>query len=50
MCVSDAVEEFLLYLGSVRGFSENTVLSYRNDLAQFMQMPHIGAQTDIGAV
>ena len=50
MTVSDATEEFLLYLGSVRGFSENTVLSYRNDLAQFMQMPHIGAQTDIGAV
>lgn len=50
MTVSDATEEFLLYLGSVRGLSENTVTSYQNDLAHFMAMEHIGAQTDIGAV
>lgn len=30
-------EEFLIYLGSVRGLSENTLLSYRQDLAHFCE-------------
>ena len=30
-------EEFLVYLGSVRGLSENTVLSYQQDLAHFCE-------------
>lgn len=50
MTLSDAAEEFLLYLGSVRGLSENTVTGYQNDLSQFMAMSHIGAEKDVGAV
>ncbi|MCR5725667.1 MAG: tyrosine-type recombinase/integrase [Treponema sp.] len=38
MTVHEATDEFLLYLGSVRGLSEHTVLSYRNDLLQFENM------------
>ncbi len=49
MTVSEAVDEFLLYLGSVRGMSENTVAGYRNDLGQFMGMEHIGGQSDMTA-
>ena len=49
MTVSETAEEFLLYLGSVRGMSENTVAGYRNDLTQFMGMEHIGAQADMDA-
>lgn len=33
--VTDAVEEFLLYLETIKGFSPNTVTSYRNDLEKF---------------
>lgn len=32
MTLHDLVEEFLLYLSSVRGLSENTIISYKNDL------------------
>ena len=34
MILSELVEEFLLYLSSVRGLSENTVTGYRNDLKE----------------
>ena len=34
MTLNELVEEFLLYLSSVRGLSDNTVVSYRNDLEQ----------------
>ncbi|WP_318660634.1 tyrosine-type recombinase/integrase [Treponema sp.] len=34
--ISDAVEEFLLYLETIKGYSSNTVNSYRNDLEKFM--------------
>ncbi|MBQ0163246.1 MAG: tyrosine-type recombinase/integrase [Treponema sp.] len=33
--VKDAVEEFLLYLETIKGYSANTVTSYRNDLEKF---------------
>lgn len=33
--VPDAVDEFLLYLETIKGFSPNTIISYRNDLEKF---------------
>lgn len=39
--VREAVDEFLLYLSSVRTLSDNTVTSYRNDYALFCAMDHI---------
>lgn len=35
--VSDAVAEFLLYLETIKGFSQHTVISYGNDLRKFQQ-------------
>lgn len=37
MILSELVEEFLLYLGAVRGLSENTVLGYKNDLKELQK-------------
>lgn len=37
MKLSELVDEFLIYLSTVRGLSDNTVVGYRNDLEQFMQ-------------
>lgn len=34
--ISDVIEEFLLYLESIKGYSSNTVISYKNDLEKFM--------------
>lgn len=34
MNLSEIVDEFLLYLSSVRGLAENTVLGYKNDLEE----------------
>lgn len=34
--VSDVVEEFLLYLESIKGYSFNTIVSYKNDLCKFV--------------
>lgn len=34
--VPDVVDEFLLYLETIKGFSPNTIVSYRNDLKKFM--------------
>lgn len=33
--VKDAVDEFLLYLETIKGYSANTVTSYKNDLEKF---------------
>lgn len=33
--VPDAVEEFLLYLETIKGFSPNTITAYKNDLEKF---------------
>lgn len=37
MILSELVDEFLLYLGAVRGLSENTVLGYKNDLKELQK-------------
>ncbi len=42
MTVKEAVEEFLLYIKSVKGMSDNTVLAYRKDLEKFISMSFIG--------
>lgn len=34
MVLSELIDEYLLYLSAIRGLSENTVISYRNDLEQ----------------
>lgn len=44
MTVSDAVDEYLLYIESVRTLSANTVTACRNDLIQFRDMSFIGAE------
>ena len=36
MTLHELTDEFLLYLGAVRGLSENTVKGYGNDLAQLL--------------
>ena len=33
--IPDVIDEFLLYLESVKGYSKNTVISYKNDLEKF---------------
>lgn len=33
--IKDVVDEFLLYLESIKGYSKNTVISYKNDLEKF---------------
>lgn len=37
MVLSELIDEFLLYIASVRGLSENTVAGYKNDLFQLQQ-------------
>ena len=48
--VPDAADEFILYLTSVRGLSENTAKGYRADLEQFTAMRHIKARATIDCV
>ena len=48
--VAQAVGDFLSYLASVKGLSENTVSSYRNDLLTFSAMEQIGAEKQVSAV
>lgn len=50
MTVSDAVEEFLLYIESIRTLSHNTVIACRNDLYQFKEMKWIGSGRDISSL
>ncbi len=47
MILSELVDEFLLYLGAVRGLSENTVLGYKNDLKELQKFlaPTLDIQT-----
>ena len=44
----DLVEEFLLYLASVRGLSANTVTAYRSDLSQLTDF--LGDDTEIRGI
>ena len=48
--VREAVDEFLLYLSSVRTLSANTVTSYRNDYALFCAMEHIDEAAPISSI
>lgn len=47
MILSELVDEFLLYLGAVRGLSENTVLGYKNDIKELQKFlaPTLDIQT-----
>ena len=36
MTNDEAINEFLLYLSSEKGYSENTVISYKNDILEFL--------------
>lgn len=47
MTLSELADEFLVYLSTIRGLSENTVLGYKNDLEQFKVFltPEIDIQT-----
>lgn len=47
MTVHDAVEEYLLYIESVRSLSPNSVVACRNDLTQFEHMDFIGPDREI---
>lgn len=47
MTVEDAIEEYLLYIESVKNLSQNTVAACRNDLAQFAKMKQIGEEREI---
>lgn len=38
MTLSECVDEFLLYIETVRGLSPNTVIGYRNDLKQVVEL------------
>ena len=48
MILSELVDEFLLYLGAVRGLSENTVLGYKNDLKELQKF--LAPTLDIQAI
>ena len=50
MTIKEACEEFLLYLGSVKGMSQNTVTAYKNDLGQLCLMQNIGLERQIETV
>ena len=45
MRLSDAIDEFLLYLEAVRGLSLNSVCAYRNDLRRLSAF--LGAEKDV---
>ncbi len=48
--VSDIADEFLVYLGTVRGLSQNTVTAYKNELDHFASMEQIGAERVISDI
>lgn len=50
LSVQSVIEEFLLYLDSVKGMSLNTVISYRNDLSKFISLLPDGAETPIKSI
>ena len=50
MTISDAIEEYLSYIESVRTLSANTVIACRNDLLQFKAMPFIGGEKELSAI
>ena len=48
MKLSEAIEEFLLYIGSVKGLSENSLLAYKNDLSHFLSF--MGSEKLLGDI
>ena len=50
MTISEAVEEYLSYIESVRTLSANTLTACGNDLTQFKEMPFIGSARDISVI
>ncbi|MCR4822370.1 MAG: tyrosine-type recombinase/integrase [Treponema sp.] len=50
MIISEAIEEFLSYIESVRTLSPNTVTACRNDLMQFKLMDCIGPDREIESI
>ncbi|WP_294427899.1 tyrosine-type recombinase/integrase [uncultured Treponema sp.] len=50
MTVSDAIEEYLSYIESVRTLSANTVTACRSDLLQFKEMSFIGPEKEMAAI
>lgn len=48
MTLSELTEEFLLYLSTVKGLSDNTIIGYRNDLVQFQNF--LTPELDIGTI
>lgn len=46
--LADLIDEFLLYQSSVRGLSENSVVAYKNDLKQFIEL--VGNETSINPI
>ncbi len=48
MTLEDATSEVLLYLKSVRGLSENTIISYGNDYAHALE--YFGSEKDISEI
>ena len=38
MTDNEALDEFLNYISSIKSYSDNTVLSYKNDRGQFLQL------------
>ncbi len=37
MTLSELVDEFIIYISTIKGFSENTIIGYRNDLKKFQE-------------
>ena len=50
MQLSQAVEEYLSYIESVRTLSQNTVIACKNDLTQFAAMPFIGPEKEMSEI
>ncbi len=50
MILTECIDEFLLYLETVKGLSANTVLGYKKDLEVFKNLKFINPQADIKSV
>jgi len=47
MTLSQLVDEFIIYISTIKGFSENTIIGYKNDLKKFQEYltPEIDIKT-----
>ena len=45
--LNECVDEYLVYISGVQMLSENTLVSYKNDLAQFLKMPSIDKDSPV---